>query len=197
VQVKEAYIFMKYLKYLFLISLLISSCSKREKETIPGQVIITGHITDYDEEANRDFVDVTYFDMVENRNTITQSIDDSCNFKIVIDNLYRPKEIWLAYGYNLRFYVKPGDSLHFEIDSRASGKKYSTRELYSFYKVAGSSVAINNDIAAYRALISESFGREYSREHNKAIKELSLDEYKAFTETHLKERELITSNFIV
>ena len=76
---KSENLLMKYLKYLFLISLLISSCSKEEKVAIPGQVIITGHITNYNEEANHDFVDLVYFDMVENRNTITQSIDDSCN----------------------------------------------------------------------------------------------------------------------
>lgn len=187
---------MKYLKYLFLISLLISSCSKEEKISIPGQVIITGHITNYNEEANRDYVDVIYFDIVENRNTITQSIDDSCNFKIVIDNLYRPKEIWLGYGYFLRFYVKPGDSLHFEIDSKALGKNYSTSELYSFYKVTGSSVTINSDIAAYRSLITESFGREFSRKHNEEIKNLSPDEYKDSTEIYLKKRELIARNFI-
>ncbi len=187
---------MKYLIYLFLISLLISSCSKEEEVSIPGQVIITGHITNYNEEANHDFIDVIYFDIVEDRNTITQKIDDSCSFKIVIDNLYRPKEIWLGYGYFLSFYVKPGDSLHFEIDSKALGKNYSTSEVYPFYKVTGSSVRINNDIAAYKALLSESFGREYSYKHNEAIKDLSPDEYKAFTETYLKKRELIASNFI-
>ena len=187
---------MKYFKYLFLISLLISSCSKEEKVSIPGQVIITGHITNYNEEANHDFVNLVYFDVVENRNTITQFIDDSCNFKIVIDNLYRPKEIWLGYGYFLRFYIKPGDSLHFEIDSKALGRNYSTSELYSFYKVTGSSETINKDVAAYKSLLSESFGREFNHEQNKAIKNLSPDEYKASTEIYLKKKESIAHNYI-
>jgi len=187
---------MNYLIYLLLISLLISSCSKDEEVSIPGQVIITGQITNYSEEGNRDFVEVVYFDMVENINKITQIIDDSCNFKIVIDNLYRPKEIWLRYDYFLSFYVKPGDSLHFEIDSKALGKSLSSAEGYSCYKVTGSSVAINNDIAAYKSLLSESFGREFSRKHNEEIKNLSPDEYKEFTEIYLKERELIAKNFI-
>jgi thiol-disulfide isomerase/thioredoxin len=187
---------MKYIINLLLISLLIGSCSKEEKVAIPGQVIITGHITNYNEEANHDFVDVAYFDMVENRNTITQFLDDSCHFKIVIDNLYRPKEIWVGYGYFLSFYVKPGDSLHFEIDSEALGKNYTLSELYSFYKVTGSSETINNDIAAYKSLISESFGREFSRKQNEEIKNLSPDEYKASTEIYLKERESIARNFI-
>jgi len=86
--------------------------------------------------------------------------------------------------------------LHFEIDSKALGKNYSSGELYSFYKVTGCTETTNNDIAAYRSLISESFGRAFSRKHNEEIKNLSPDEYKDFTEIYLKKRELIAKNFI-
>lgn len=86
--------------------------------------------------------------------------------------------------------------MHFEIDSKALGKNHTAGELYSFYKVTGSSEMMNKDLAVYKSLLSEAFGSEYNREYNAAIKDLSPNEYEAYTDVYLKKRELIAEDFI-
>lgn len=188
---------MKFLIYFLLIAFLICSCTGEERTSYPADVVISGHISNFENADGHNFVSVIYFDIVENRKEITQFIDDSGNFKIVIDNLYRSKEIWFGYGQILTFFISPGDSLYFEIDSKSLEGYKGTGNHYSYYKVSGASETINSEIAAFLTLLQDSsFSADYWNERSSAPVKLSPIEYLAFSETDFKKRDAVAKTFI-
>jgi thiol-disulfide isomerase/thioredoxin len=140
----------------FFVILIIISCSQKVNNQISKKTIITGQVSNFDKVSEHDFVEIIFPDLLAGQKKVSQQIDEKGQFRFEID-LNKPTEFNLKYSGYLTFYIFPGDSLHFAINSDCWSTTTDTyQEESDFYKVSGTSEKMNSDVTKFMGIYRDS-----------------------------------------
>ncbi|MFN3239226.1 MAG: hypothetical protein ACE37D_19515, partial [Pseudomonadales bacterium] len=147
---------MKIIIYSIFSIFIFLSCSERRNNLLITKTVITGQITNLENGAGRDNINIIIKDLLTDSRNLTEYIDEEGRFRFEFD-LMKPSDFYLKYSGLLTYYISPGDSLHFMIDNdclTSSAESYA--EESAFYKVSGTSKQLNNDIENFMILFKDS-----------------------------------------
>jgi len=148
---------MKQSTILLLLLLHFVACQKNELQKTPLKTIICGKVSNFEQIAKHDFIQIKYHELISDFIKLNQSINNKGEFRFEFHHEV-PIELIVDYGNRLSFYAYPGDSLYFDIDGTCRLERLkSYNEAYSYYQVSGTVGKMNKDVAAYTALYHDSF----------------------------------------
>jgi hypothetical protein len=166
----------------------MSGCQHKRSSQKAQNTIVCGKISNFQEVAEHDVIQIMYHDLFYESNMMVESIDSQGLFRFDFTHEI-PCEIVLRYGSHLSFYTFPGDSLYIEIDGACRLKKpRNRRDAYCYYKVGGSAEELNRDMVDYSVFYDDSLKPLSSDLYNR-IKTCSPGEFKAYLDSIEEEVE--------
>ena len=177
---------MKSITLSLLALLTLLSCQPKEQTEAKQKTIICGQVSNFDQIAEHDFIELFYQDLLEGQIKRTEDINEKGEFRFELDLDY-PAEFYLNYSGLLTYYMSPGDSLFFAISEQCKlVTTHSYAEEAAFYKVSGSSMKMNTDLEVYEALYRAYTDRTWAL-RDSMIKTCTPDEYRSFIEDSYQE----------
>ncbi len=170
---------MKTIIYSFFAILVFLACSERKNSPLITKTVITGQITNLENGAGRDNINITIKDLLSGSRDLTEYIDEEGRFRFEFD-LRKPSDFYLKYSGLLTYYISPGDSLHFIIDNNCITTPVETYAQESaFYKVSGESEKMNNEIENFMILFQDSLvDNQKEREAVMSMEPMAFLKYK-------------------
>ncbi len=143
---------MKTFILFFFAILILISCKQPENNQGTKKTVITGQVDNFDKISEHEIIEIVIPDLLAGQKRISQQINEKGQFRFEID-IKEPTEFNLKYGAILTYYIFPGDSLHFTINSDCWSKttnKYA--EESKFYILTGTSEKMNADVSKFMAI---------------------------------------------
>lgn len=145
----------KTLLYILAV-LFLFSCTQKQTNQGPQKTILTGHVTNFSEVADHDFIEFIYEDILASQTKKVANIDLNGNFRFDLDLDY-PTEFYLKYSALVTLFIAPGDSVHITIDGACWESISETyAEEYGYYHPAGDKAQMNSEILKYNAFFRDS-----------------------------------------
>ncbi len=136
--------------------LILTSCHQNENKQGIKKTIVTGEVDNFDKISEHNIVEIVIPDLLAGQKRFTQEIDNNGQFRFEI-NIQKPTEFNLKYSGYLIYYIFPGDSLHFTINSDCWRKTTSTySEESNFYTLTGTSEKMNSEVSKFMAIYRDS-----------------------------------------
>src|SRR5688572_21757482 len=134
---------MKHLILLLLIPLIITSCNKKNDESIystPQKIVVAGKVNNASDSLTR--ITFLIHRLGFGQEELETDLDSAGNFATYFTS-YVPVDFYVSYRNLVSMIAFPGDSIYFEFD----GSKKEIEEILSTTIYSSNSVKINTDIA--------------------------------------------------
>jgi thiol-disulfide isomerase/thioredoxin len=184
---------MKTIIFIFFAVLIFISCNHNENNQGTKKTVITGQVDNFDKISEHDFVEIIFPDLLAGQKKVSQQIDERGQFRFEID-LNKPTEFNLKYSGFLTYYISPGDSLHFAIDSDCWSKTTDTyKEESDFYTVSGTSEKMNSDVTKFMVIYRDSLLNWQA--NSDSVKSMDALNFLMFKNNQLNELQTSLANF--
>jgi len=179
----------------FFVILIITSCIQKDNNQMSKKTIISGQVSNFEKVSEHDFIEIIFPDLLAGQKKVSQQIDEKGQFRFEID-LNKPTEFNLKYSGYLTYYISPGDSLHFAINSDCWSKTTDTyKEESDFYKVSGTSEKMNSDVTKFMGIYRDSLLNWQA--NSDSVKSMDALNFLMFKNNQLNELQTSLANFNV
>ena len=184
---------MKTIILFFLAVMVLTSCKQNENKQGIKKTIVTGQVDNFGKISEHNIIEIVIPDLLAGQKRFAQEINNNGQFRFEID-IQKPTEFNLKYSSYLTYYIFPGDSLHFKINSdcwSTTTSKYA--EESNFYILTGTSEKMNYKVSNFMAIYRDSLLN--SQANSDSVKSMDALNFLMFKNNQLSKLQASLENF--
>ncbi len=175
---------MKTINLFFFAVLILISCNHNNNNQENKKTVITGHVDNFDKIPQNSFIEIGIPDLLAGQKRISQPINKNGQFRFEFD-IQEPTDFNLIYSGLLTYYIFPGDSINFQINSNCLNSKTNTyAEESNFYILTGTSEKMNSDVSKFMTIYRDSLLNW--QENSDSVKKMDALDFLMFKNNQFK-----------